>query len=90
MNLKPIGDRVVIKSEFKEEKTEGGIILPSKEKEKNVFATVVAVGNGTNEVKMEVKEGDKVIYTRYSGTEVEIDKEKYIILSQSDILAVID
>ena len=89
MKLEPIGDRVVIKPQNKEDKTDSGIFLPGKDKEKTVFAEVISVGNGKSDVKMEVLEGDKIIYSKYSGTEVEIDGETYIILQQSDILAVV-
>ncbi|MDN5277432.1 MAG: chaperonin GroES [Clostridiales bacterium] len=94
MKLRPLGDRVVIKALETEETTKGGIVLPSSAKEKPQMAEVVAVGPGGmvdgKEVKMEVKVGDKVIYSKYAGTEVKLDDEEYIIVRQSDILAVVE
>lgn len=89
MKLAPLGDRVVLKPLVAEETTKSGIVLPGTEKEKPQQAEVVAVGPGTEKVKMEVKEGDKVIYTKYAGTEVKDDDESFIIVSQSDVLAII-
>ena len=89
MKLVPLGDRVVLKQLVAEETTKSGIVLPGQNKEKPQQAEVVAVGPGTEEVKMEVKKGDNVIYSKYSGTEVKIEDEEYIICKQSDILAVI-
>ena len=87
MSLKPLGDRVVLKQLVAEETTKSGIVLPGQK------AEVVAVGPGGvvdgKEVKMEVKVGDQVIYSKYSGTEVKLDDEEYIIVKQSDILAII-
>lgn len=94
MNLKPLGDRVVLKQLEAEEKTKSGIVLPGSAKEKPQEAEVVAVGPGGvidgKEIKMEVAVGNKVIYSKYSGTEVKIDKEEYIIVKQSDILAIVE
>ena len=95
MKLKPLGDRVVLKPLEAEETTASGIVLPGKDKEKPQQAEVLEVGPGGmidgKEVKMEVKKGQKVIYSKYSGTEVELDdKEKVIVVKQSDILAVIE
>jgi chaperonin GroES len=94
MNLKPLGDRVVIKQLKAEEKTKSGIVLPSNAKEKPQEAEVIAVGPGGvvdgKEIKMEVKPGDKVIYSKYAGTEVKLDEVEYIIVRQSDILAVVE
>ena len=93
MKLKPLSDRVVIKMVEAEETTAGGIILAGSAKEKPQVAEVLAVGPGGvvdgKEVKMEVKVGDQVIYSKYSGTEVKLDDEEYIIVKQSDILAII-
>ena len=93
MNLKPLGDRVVLKQLVAEETTKSGIVLPGQNKENPQQAEVVAVGPGGvvdgKEVKMEVKVGDQVIYSKYSGTEVKLDDEEYIIVKQSDILAII-
>ena len=94
MNLKPLADRVVIKRVEAEEKTKSGIILTSAAQEKPEIYEVIVVGPGGmvdgKEVKMEVKAGDKVIYSKYAGTEVKLDAEKYIIVKQSDILAIIE
>ena len=87
--IKPLGDKVVIKRLEAEEKTKGGIILSSSAKETPQVAEVLAVGPGTEDVKMEVKTGDKVIFTKYGGSEIEYDGETLIILSQKDIWAVI-
>jgi len=93
MNLKPLGDRVVIKQLEAEEKTKSGIVLPTQSKEKPQEAEVVAVGPGETvdgkTVPMEVSVGDKVIYSKYAGTEVKIDDTEYIIVKQSDILAIV-
>ncbi|MCR5655397.1 MAG: co-chaperone GroES [Lachnospiraceae bacterium] len=90
MKLKPLADRVVLKPIEAEETTASGIVLTGGEKEKPQQAEVIAVGPGTEDVKMEVKAGDKVIYSKYSGTEVKDGDEKYLICSQKDILAVIE
>ncbi len=94
MNLKPLSDRVVLKPLEAEETTKSGIILPTDSKEKPQQAEIVAIGPGGfregEEVDMDVEVGEKVIYSRYAGTEVEFDDEKYIIVRQDDILAVID
>ena len=94
MKLVPLNDRVVLKQLIAEETTKSGIVLPGQAKEKPQEAEVIAVGPGGlvdgKEVKMEVKEGDKVIYSKYSGTEVEVDDEKYVIVRQSDILAIVE
>jgi len=89
MKLVPLGDRVVIKQLIAEETTKSGIVIPGQEKEKPQQAEVVAVGPGTEDVKMEVAVGDQIIYSKYSGTEVKLDDEKFIIVKQEDILAVI-
>jgi len=94
MKIKPLGDRVVIKMLESEETTKSGIVLPGSAKEKPQVAEVVAVGPGTvvdgKEIKMEVKVGDKVLTSKYSGTEVKFDGQEYTILKQSDILAVVE
>ena len=93
MRLVPLGDRVVLKELKAEETTKSGIVLPGQEQEKPQQAEVVAVGPGTvedgKEVKMEVSVGDQVIYSKYSGTDVKLDDEEYIIVKQSDILAIV-
>ena len=91
--LIPLGDRVVVKQEPSEEKTKSGIVLPESAKEKPSEGTVVAVGSGRvldngQKVPLEVKIGDKIIYSKYGGTEVKIDGEEYVILQERDILAV--
>ena len=90
MKLVPLGDRVVLKQLIAEETTKSGIVLPGQEKEKPQQAEVIAVGPGTEDVKMEVEVGDKIIFSKYSGTEVKLDDEEYIIVKQNDILAVIE
>jgi chaperonin GroES len=94
MTVKPLGDRVVIKNCEAEETTKSGIILTSAAKEKPQMAMVIAVGPGGNvdgkEITMHVKAGEKVIYSKYAGTEVKIDGEELIIVRQSDILAVVE
>ncbi|MBO7599750.1 MAG: co-chaperone GroES [Lachnospiraceae bacterium] len=89
MKLVPLGDRVVLKQLVAEETTKSGIVLPGQNKEKPQQAEVIAVGPGTEEVKMEVKVGDNVIFSKYSGTEVKLDDEEYIICKQNDVLAII-
>ena len=94
MKLTPLGDRVVLKQLVAEETTKSGIVLPGQGKEKPQQAEVIAVGPGGvvdgKEVKMEVKVGDQVIFSKYSGTEVKLDEDEYIIVRQNDILAVVD
>ena len=94
MTVKPLGDRVVIKNVEAEETTKSGLILTSAAKEKSQMAVVLAVGPGGNvdgkEIKMQVTEGQTVIYSKYAGTEVKIDGEELIIVRQSDILAVVE
>ena len=93
IKLVPLGDRVVLKQLIAEETTKSGIVLPGQNKEKPQQAEVIAVGPGGvvdgKEIKMEVKAGDNVIYSKYSGTEVKIYDEEFIIVKQNDILAVI-
>ena len=93
MKLVPLSDRVVLKQLEAEETTKSGIVLPGQAKEKPQEAEVIAVGPGGNidgkEVVMQVNVGDKVIYSKYAGTDVELDKEEYIIVKQSDILAIV-
>ena len=94
IKLKPLGDRVVVKPAAAEEKTAGGIILPDTVKEKPVEGTIVAAGPGKvaddgKVIKMEVKVGDKVLYGKYSGTEVTINGEEYLIMRESDIFGIL-
>jgi len=96
MNLRPLGDRVIVEPITPEEKTKGGIILPdTASKEKPMEGKIIAVGKGSrddkgNLVAMEVKAGDKVIFGKYSGTDVKIDEKEYLILRENDILAIIE
>ncbi len=93
MKLKPLGDRVVLKEIEAQDTTKSGILLPTNAKEKPQEALVVAVGPGGvvdgKEVKMEINVNDKVIYSKYAGTDVKLDDENYIIVKQSDILAIV-
>ena len=89
MNIKPLADRVLIKPAPAEEKTVGGIIIPDSAKEKPLKGEIVAVGNGTKDEEMVVKPGDTVLYGKYAGTELELDGEKYLIMRQSDVLAIL-
>ncbi|MZQ75216.1 MAG: co-chaperone GroES [Peptoclostridium sp.] len=94
MKIRPLADRVVIKRLEAEEKTKSGIVLPGSAKEQPQMAEVVEVGPGGvvdgKEIKMELAKGDRVIFSKYAGTEVKIDGEEYTILRQSDILAVVE
>ncbi len=94
MNIKPLGDRVLIKSCESEETTKSGIVLPGSAQEKPQMAEVLAVGPGGvvdgKEVTMHVKAGDKVIYSKYAGTEVKFDGEEMILVRQNDILAIVE
>ena len=94
MKLVPLGDRVVLKQLEAEQTTKSGIVLPGQEKEKPQQAEVIAVGPGGvvdgKEIKMEVKAGDKVIFSKYAGTEIKVDEETLIIMSQKDILAIVE
>lgn len=86
MNLKPLGDRLVLKQVVAEETTKSGIVLPGQTKEKPQEATIVAVGSG---VKEELNVGDTVVYSKYSGTNVKVDDTEYIIVKEEDVLAVL-
>ena len=95
MNYRPLGDRVLIRPKETEEKTASGIVLPETAKEKPQEGEIIAVGPGAkdengNRIPMDVKEGDKVLYSKYSGTEVKIDGVEHLILRESDILAIIE
>ena len=89
MNIKPLSDRVLIAPAAAEEKTVGGIIIPDTAKEKPLKGQVVAVGNGTKDEAMVLKVGDTVLYGKYAGTELEVEGERYLIMRQSDVLAVL-
>jgi chaperonin GroES len=94
MSLKPLGDKVVIKVKEEEITTQGGIVLPGSAKEKPQQGTVVAVGSGEvvdgKKIPLDVKEGDEVIYSKYSGSEVKLGDEEFLIIRQSDILAIVE
>jgi len=95
MKLKPLGDRIVVKVLSQEEKTKGGIVLPETAKEKPQEGEVIAVGTGKvldngQKLPLEVKVKDKVLFSKYGGTEVKVDGEEYLILSERDVLAILD
>ena len=90
MKIKPLADRVLVKNDKAETKTSGGIIIPEAAQEKTQTATVVEVGPGTDENKITVKKGDRIMYDKYAGTQVKIDGEDHLILRMSDIIAVIE
>ncbi len=89
MNIKPLADRVLILPMAAEEKTIGGIIIPDTAKEKPLQGKVIAVGNGTKDEEMTIAVGDQVLYGKYAGTELEFEGEKYLIMRQSDVLAIL-
>ena len=94
MNIKPLGERIVIKVLESEEKTKSGIVLPDTAKEKPQMGEVLAVGSGKTlengeKIPLEVKVGDKVLFAKYAGTEVKLDGEEYMVLKESDVLAII-
>ena len=88
MTIKPLSDRVLVLPNAAEEKTAGGLFIPDTAKENPLMGKVVAVGPGTADIKMEVKEGDTVLYGKYAGTEINVDGTDYLIMKQSDILAI--
>ncbi|MEE0985601.1 MAG: co-chaperone GroES [Bacteroidaceae bacterium] len=89
MNIKPLADRVLIEPAAAETKTIGGIIIPDTAKEKPLQGTIMAVGNGTKDEEMILKEGDKVLYGKYAGTEIEHEGKKFLIMRQSDVVAIL-
>lgn len=89
MKLKPLADRVLIQPTAAEEVTAAGIIIPDSAKEKPLKGTVIAVGNGTKDEEMVLKDGDVVLYGKYAGTEIEVDGQKLLIMKQSEVLAVV-
>lgn len=89
MNIRPLADRVLILPAPAEEKTIGGIIIPDTAKEKPLRGEVIAAGNGTKDEEMVLKAGDHVLYGKYAGTEIELDGTKYLIMRQSDVLAIL-
>ena len=88
--IQPLADRVLVQPAAAEEKTIGGIIIPDSAKEKPLRGTVLAVGNGTKDEPMVLKEGDQVLYGKYAGTELELAGEKFLMMRQSDVLAVLE
>jgi len=90
MNIRPLSDRVLIEPVAAEETTMAGIIIPDSAKEKPLKGKVLAVGNGTKDEEMILKEGDTVLYGKYAGTEIEFEGTKYLMMRQGDVLAVID
>lgn len=89
MNIQPLSDRVLIEPTAAEEVTMGGIIIPDSAKEKPLKGTVLAVGNGTKDEEMVLKPGDNVLYGKYAGTEIEFEGTKYLMMRQSDVLAIL-
>lgn len=89
VKIKPLADRVLVEPMEAEEKTASGIYIPDTAKEKPQKGTVVALGSGTKDVTMEVKKGDVVLYGKYAGTEINIDGKDYLMMKQSDILAIV-
>jgi chaperonin GroES len=94
MNLKPLGDRLVVEPKEKENTTASGLVLPDTASEKPQQGVVIAVGPGARDedgkrIKMDVKEGDQVLFAKYAGTEIKIDSKKYLILKESDVLAIV-
>jgi chaperonin GroES len=89
MNIRPLADRVLVKPAVAEEKTIGGIIIPDSAKEKPLKGEVIATGNGTKDEEMVLKAGDQVLYGKYAGTEIELEGTQYLIMRQSDVLAII-
>ena len=87
MNIKPLADRVLVKPAEAEQKTASGIIIPDSAKEKPLKGKVIAVGKGTKDEEMVLKEGDEVLFGKYAGTEIEVEGEKFLIMRQSDVLA---
>ncbi|MDO4339981.1 MAG: co-chaperone GroES [Eubacteriales bacterium] len=94
MKLRPLGDRVILEHQETEEKSQAGIILPDSAKEKPQEAVVVAVGSGKSDdgktCEMQVKEGDRVIFSKYSGTDIKVGDKEYIVVRQKDIIAVVE
>lgn len=90
MKLKPLADRVLIQPTAAEEVTAAGIIIPDSAKEKPLKGTIVAAGDGTKDEEMKLKAGDKVLYGKYAGTEIEVDGEKMLIMRQNEVLAIIE
>ena len=90
MKIKPLADRVLVKNDKAETKTAGGLIIPEAAQEKTQTAVVVEVGPGTDEDKITVKKGDHIMYDKYSGTQIKMDGEEYLILKMQDVIAIIE
>jgi chaperonin GroES len=95
MKIRPLQDRVLVKREEEEQKTKGGIIIPDAAKEKPIEGVIIAVGKGKvatdgKLIKMDIKEGDKILFNKYAGTDVKIDGEEYVIMREDDIVGVIE
>ena len=90
MKLKPLADRVIVQPTAAEEVTASGIIIPDSAKEKPLKGTVIAVGNGTKDEEMVLKEGDRVLYGKFAGTEIDVDGEKVLVMRQNEVLGVIE
>lgn len=90
MNIKPLADRVLVEAKEAETKTASGLYIPDTAKEKPQQGTIVATGNGKKDEPMELKAGDTVLYGKYSGTEINVDGKEYLMMRQSDVLAIID
>lgn len=90
MKIKPLADRVLVKNDKAETKTASGLIIPEAAQEKTQTATVVEVGPGTDDVKVTVKKGDRIMYDKYAGTQLKMDGEDYLILRMSDVIAIIE
>lgn len=90
MKIKPLADRILVKNDKAETKTASGLIIPEAAQEKTQTATVIEVGPGTDDVKITVKKGDKIMYDKYAGTQIKIDGEDHLILKMNDVIAVIE
>ncbi len=90
MKIKPLADRILVKNDKAETRTAGGLIIPEAAQEKTQTATVIAVGPGTDDEKITVKVGERIMYDKYAGTQIKIDGEDHLILKMSDIIAVIE
>ncbi len=90
MKIKPLADRILVKNDKAETRTAGGLIIPEAAQEKTQTATVIAVGSGTDDEKITVKVGERIMYDKYAGTQIKIDGEDHLILKMSDVIAIIE
>ena len=90
MKIKPLADRILVKNDKAETKTASGLIIPEAAQEKTQTATVVEIGPGTDDVKITVKKGDRIMYDKYAGTQLKIDGEDYLILKMTDVIAIVE